>query len=263
MLAFLLNETTGAFTDGDNTTHAAIHSTLYSVARGVADGAPPQVRSALWQTLVERLDPILGIPTGPYPGSWYGDALFRNKTDHGMVGIQEFLLNNGTNSWLSQLRQGATTTMEAWTPAEKPNLTWSHPWMAFPLELIIRWLLGVTPLTPGYASVLIQPQLGPLTWVTGTVPTLKGPITLSINQTLSYMGAAAAAPDSLHHQLPSSFFLNITLPGAISATVCLPLSSCNGNLWVDSLVWMRGGRIDEDYTCIDNVTSGMHSFSCP
>ena len=30
------------------------------------------------------------------------------------------------------LELGATTTMEAWSTEEKPNLTWSHPWAASP-----------------------------------------------------------------------------------------------------------------------------------
>lgn len=125
IVAHLWDPARGAFVDGLETTHAAVHATVYALANGVADGAPLGVAEAAWATLVARLDPAAGIPTGPYPGLFYGEALFRNTSDHGRAAVSGFLLNNGTNSWLNQLRQGATTAMESWTPSEKPNLTWS------------------------------------------------------------------------------------------------------------------------------------------
>lgn len=47
------------------------------------------------------------------------------------------------------IRQGATTTMEAWTEDEKPNLTYSHAWGATPADVIPRYLVGALPTTPG------------------------------------------------------------------------------------------------------------------
>lgn len=250
MVKHLFNVSTGAFMDGLETTHAAIHSSAYSLARGVVD-AEPAAGAALWQQLLARLDPVSGIPVGPYPGMFYGEALFRNTTDHGRVAVQNFLLNNGTNSWLNQLRQGATTTMEAWTPREKPNLTWSHPWMAFPLELIARWLLGVRPVTPGYATLLVQPQPGPLEWVYGTVPTPKGPVTLSLAQNL----------DSVS-MLAKSFHLNVSVPGATLARVCLPLSACP-KLLVELDGASAVGTQHGDYACLDAIPAGPHRLVCP
>jgi alpha-L-rhamnosidase len=123
MRAQLFNASVGAFADGLGAHHAAIHSTAYAVARGVADG-DDAIGAAAFATLVARLSGDGGIPVGPYPGMHYAEALFRNTSDHGNVGVAQFLLANGTNSWLNQLRQGATTTMESWTVAEKSNLTW-------------------------------------------------------------------------------------------------------------------------------------------
>jgi hypothetical protein len=112
IVARLWDPSKGAFVDGLETSHAAIHSTAYALANGVADGVVG-VGEAAWGTLVARLDAegAAGIPTGPYPGLFYGEALFRNTSDHGRAAVGKFLLNNGTNSWLNQLRQGATTTM--------------------------------------------------------------------------------------------------------------------------------------------------------
>ena len=244
----LFNASAGAFVDGLGAGHAAIHSTAYAVARGVADG-DAAVAAAAFATLVGRLAGGGGIPVGPYPGMHYAEALFRNTSDHGHAGVAAFLLTNGTNGWLGQLRQGATTTMESWTVAEKGNLTWSHPWMAFALQVIVRWLLGVRALVAGYARVLVQPQLGPLTRVAGAVPTLRGAITLAASQTLDAAGA------------PAAFSLNLTVPGAVAARVCLPASACvGGSVRVDGAV--VGGEADGDYACVE-VASGVHAMVCP
>jgi alpha-L-rhamnosidase len=54
-----------------------------------------------------------------------------------------FLTSSAKNSWLSMIQQGATATMEAWSPDEKPNLSFSHPWCSGPNSVIVRHLLGV------------------------------------------------------------------------------------------------------------------------
>ena len=126
----------------------------------------------------------------------------------------------------------------------------SHPWMAFALQLITRWLLGVRALVPGFARLIIQPQPGPLTWAQGTVPTLRGPVTVALRQALG--------PDGL----ASSFALNATVPGAVNATVCLPLSACGG-----AVVRVDGVAVDAailgDYACVVSVLAGPHQFVCP
>lgn len=253
----LFNGSAGGFVDGLGTTHMAIHSTVYSAARGVVGGeGGAAMQAQVWDTMVGALGDGQGsgIPTGPYPGYSYGTALFANTSDHGRAGVQLFLLNNGTNSWANQLRQGATTTMEAWDPAEKPNLTWSHPWMAFPLALMVRWVLGVRALLAGYGRVVIQPQLGGLTWVQGVVPSSRGAFAVSVAQTL---GA-----DSL----PITFGLNVTIPGGVGALVCLPLPACGpqGEALTMDGVTVGGGLVVEvlgDYACV-NTTSGVHVLGC-
>lgn len=245
----LWDPTRRAFVDGLETSHAAVHSTVYALANGVTDGAPAGVAEAAWATLVARLDPVAGIPVGPYPGLFYGEALFRNTSDHGRAAVGSFLLNNGTNSWLSQLRQGATTTMESWTPGEKPNLTWSHPWMAFPLSLITRWLLGVRPLAAGYARVLVQPQPGPLARAGGVVPTLRGPVAVAVAQVLGL------------NVLPTAFAMNLTLPGGVGGTACMPLPACAGARVVVDGVGVAAA-VSGDFACVD-LSEGAHQLSCP
>jgi hypothetical protein len=62
--------------------------------------------------------------------------------------------------------------------ADKPNLDLNHAWGAAPLNIISRFILGVTPLEPGFRRVSIRPQLGGLKHVKATVPTAAGPVAL-------------------------------------------------------------------------------------
>ena len=116
----------------------------------------------------------------------------------------------------------------------------------------MRFLLGVRPLLPGFARVLIQPQLGPLATARGTLPSMRGPISVAVNQT------AAAQPGSG----PSLMSLAFSVPGSTVARVCLPLSACGaeGSVVVDGV--SRAGDIDGAYTCVDPVAAGMHTASC-
>ena len=71
---------------------------------------------------------------------------------------------------------GSTITMEAWNVETKPNLDLNHAWGAVPLNIISRYVLGVTPLEPGFRRILVKPDLGDLTRVRGVVPTASGKV---------------------------------------------------------------------------------------
>ena len=51
-----------------------------------------------------------------------------------------------------------------------------HGWAGGPTAWLSENVLGVTPLSPGCATVKISPNLGRLSWAEGTYPTPKGPI---------------------------------------------------------------------------------------
>ena len=90
------------------------------------------------------------------------------------------MTSDGDRSWLGMMEQGATTTMEAWAVKYKPNLDLCHAWGTAPLNIVSRYLLGVTPLEPGFAKILVRPQIGSLARVEGRVPTAKGPVEVRI-----------------------------------------------------------------------------------
>lgn len=123
--------------------------------------------------------------------------------------------------------------------------------MAFALQLILRWLLGVRALAAGFASVLIQPQPGSLLFARGAVPTVRGAVTVSLSQTLDERS-----------QLPMAFRMNVTVPGAVAATACLPLPACGASALVRVDGAVVSGALQGDYACVP-LGSGAHALACP
>ena len=71
--------------------------------------------------------------------------------------------------------------MEAWNPAIKGNLSYSHAWATRPDFVIPEYMFGITGLTPGWGQLLIQPQVANLT---------SGIVVSCTNQTSAYLEGA-------------------------------------------------------------------------
>ena len=170
--------------DGLDDPHTAWHASVFAQANGLGEGlAAPQRRSAL-RYIADRCRGTRGGPGlvgGMYPAHYAVEALYRDDADRGAAALG-LLTANGTNSWLGQIRRGATTAMEAWTEEEKPNLTWSHPWGASPVVSIVRHLMGLAPLLPGWAHFRFKPLIGALSHAAVAAPTLRGVVEANATQ---------------------------------------------------------------------------------
>lgn len=65
-------------------------------------------------------------------------------------------------------------TWEALAPngtPQSPSTSLAHAWSSGPTSALSKYVLGVRPVEPGYKTWLIEPQIGDLTWATGTAPT--------------------------------------------------------------------------------------------
>ncbi|PZG00467.1 hydrolase [Micromonospora endophytica] len=168
----LLDRTAGAYRDGVGTTHQAQHATAFPLALGV-----PEERDvrALGTWLAAR-----GMRVSVYGAQFLLEALYRAGLGHAAHGL---LTSREQFSWLHMIDNlGATIVMEAWDPSIKPNTTFSHAWGSAPANIVPRFVAGVRPLAPGYREVLIAPQPGPLTWLHAKVPTIRGPIEVSLDR---------------------------------------------------------------------------------
>ncbi len=76
--------------------------------------------------------------------------------------------------WYDMKGQGFKTTLES----PEPSRSDCHAWGAHPVYHYFASVLGIRPAAPGFAEVVIQPQMWPLTWAKGTLPHPKGLITV-------------------------------------------------------------------------------------
>ncbi|MBR2837156.1 MAG: alpha-L-rhamnosidase [Kiritimatiellae bacterium] len=160
----------GLYLDGEGARHASIHANAVAIAFGLV----PEDRVGRVADWVESR----GMACSVYFSQYLLEALYLTGRDAAAL---KLLTADGDRSWTGMMKQGATITMEAWNAKVKPNLDWNHSWGAVPLNVISRFVLGVTPLEPGFAKVRVAPHPAGLKKVSASIPTMKGTIRLSID----------------------------------------------------------------------------------
>ena len=161
----LFDSARGVYVDGEGSSHASQHASLFPLAFGLV---PPERLAGVAAHVKAR-----GMACSVYPAQYLLEGLFEAREAEHAVAL---MTGGGLRSWRNMLGHGATLTWEAWDQSFKPNQDWNHAWGAAPGNIIPRYVLGVRPLEPGYGRVLIDPQLGGLTDASGVVPTIRGPI---------------------------------------------------------------------------------------
>ncbi|MDF7814154.1 alpha-rhamnosidase [Hymenobacter sp. YC55] len=141
------------------------------------------------------LNPQVAKITTPYMRFYELEALCA-------LGEQPYVLKEMKSYWGGMLDLGATSFWEEYDPAKKGAEHYAmygrpfgkslcHAWGASPIYLLGKYYLGVKPLTAGYATYEVVPNLGGLQWMEGTVPTPQGDITLTASvKQLKVKGAA-------------------------------------------------------------------------
>jgi alpha-L-rhamnosidase len=200
----LYDPVTGAFRDGVGTTHEAIQSSAYAVALGVA--SPGQARTAAADIARQ------GMACSVYCAAYLLEALYDGGQPQAAL---QLLTADDSTSWLHMIALGAGSTMEVWTPALKPNLTYSHPWAASPAYIVPGYLFGVSALTPGWRTVLIHPQPGSLTSGSVQVPTPRGAVSVAFTS-----GGGR-------------FRATVDVPASATAEVVLPGVKASQRVWLD------------------------------
>ncbi len=164
----LVDPKTGIYVDGEGSTHSSLHANMFPLA---FDLVPPDRRSVVSRFVQNR-----GMACSVYGAQFLMDALFGNGRAERAISL---MTAPGDRSWRHMVEDvGTTMTLEAWDQKYKPNQDWNHAWGAAPANILPRKVLGVEPAAPGWSVVSINPQLGPLKWARGKVPTIKGPITI-------------------------------------------------------------------------------------
>ena len=163
------DEQRGVYRDGIGTDHASLHANAAALACGLVSGQDAKRVAAY---CISK-----GMACSVYFAQYLLEGLFNAGEADAAIAL---MTSDGDRSWQGMMDQGATTTMEAWSVKYKPNLDLCHAWGTAPINIISRYVLGVTPLEPGFAKILVRPQIGSLARVEGMVPTAKGPVKVRI-----------------------------------------------------------------------------------
>lgn len=225
------SEASQSYVDGEGSKHSSAHANFFPLAFGLV----PQAKCpAVIKFLHARTAANGGMVPSVYGAQYLLEALFENDDTDTALGL---ITTNSPRSWLNMMQMGSTLTTEAWSFDDKGNEDWNHAWGSAPGNLIARYVLGVRPLKPGFSEVLIQPRLGKaLQFVTGVVPTIRGPIELAVQQ----------------HD--DAIDLSLKLPPNVRATVLLPSSK---NALVLDGKTISGSRSNH-WLVLKNIGAGTH-----
>ena len=164
--ASLFDPERGVYIDGIGSSHASLHSNMLPLAFDLV----PEVHKPSVVAYVKSR----GMACSVYGAQYLLEGLF--KAGAANYALDLMTATEGDRNWWNMLRSGSTMTLEAWDMRYKPNLDWNHAWGTAPLNIIPRYLWGITPASPGFEQVRIQPQMGDLNSSAIKVPTIKGPI---------------------------------------------------------------------------------------
>lgn len=227
----LFDPTTGLYVDGEGSAHSSMHANFFPLAFGIV---PPDRQEKVAAYLAGR-----NMDCSVYGAQFFLDALF----EHGQADRAIALMTApGDRSWSYMVRSGATMTWEAWNVKDKRNLDWNHAWGAAPANVIPRDLMGIRPLEPGFAKVLIEPHSGTMKWAEMKVPTVKGELVVRFDNKGSYR-------------------LSVDLPKGMTARIGLPTSAPDGSATIMLDGKAVRGTVIQGTAFLDNVGSGKHTVT--
>ena len=201
----------GLFTDHTGTTHASLHANAPALCFGVPF---PGGKQAAVDLILSR---------GLHCGVYFAYYVLRGLWRAGKYNEAWALMNNGTDyGWKAMLRAGATTCMEVWSPDQKWNTSFCHPWSSSPVIFWAEEVCGLTAAAPGWAVLSFAPRV-PDGLSSGSVavpiPTLTGGEPEIISMTFARTGGGMVYTLTLPREMPAVLSLltdhpTITVDGA-------------------------------------------------
>ena len=189
--------------------------------------------------------------SSPYMEKYVGEALY-------MMRFEEDAIARTRKRFKAMTDHHYTTLWEGWGIGKEGygGGTINHAWCGGALTLLSQYGAGVAPITPGYGTYHVLPQMGPLKHIKTTVPSAKGDIHLEL------------------HNKVESFTMDLVSPKGTVAVVGIPKRSdkiistieVNGKIvWKDGKANVQpvGLRLIEDteYYIKFNAQPGHWRFS--
>jgi alpha-L-rhamnosidase len=129
--------------------------------------------AAQWKQLKPILDTT--FHAGPYLEKYILESYFvMNDAEAGLKRMK--------TRYATMVESKLTTLWEGWVIGSSTygGGTYNHGWTGGPLSLMSAYVAGIRPTANGYASYIIQPQLGGLQTVNCKTPTVKGKISVEL-----------------------------------------------------------------------------------
>ena len=262
--AHLFNSATGLYEiSNTRTTGVAQDANALAVLYGVAPAANnasilATLKADLWSTYGP-----LPYSTGtgyqelisPYVSGYELDARLANND----TADAEALM---TTEWGHMIAPGPDATGTMWenvassdgTPGLGSSTSLSHGWSTMPTSALSGYVLGIQPVSAGYATWSVQPHPGDLSWAEGQAPTPHGAVQV------------AWAGESGVHQ----FAMSVTAPSGTSGTIAVPtygdtnpIVAVNGQIvWSGGSFTATGGisgaHQDSGYVYLTGVAPGTY-----
>jgi hypothetical protein len=152
----------------------------------------------------------------PFNGFFIVEGLF----DHGAgAGAVDFI----RRYWGDMLRRGATTFWEHHSLDLPTHSSFTrggsacHGWSAGPTYSLLARVIGIRPLEPGFARILVAPEPADLAWAEGTVPTPHGPARARFERTAARfrLEVELPRPGRVELPLPNEHHPRVTLDGTV------------------------------------------------
>jgi hypothetical protein len=123
---------------------------------------------------------------------YVGEALYQMR-------FEEDAITRTKKRYKNMVEDPGTTLWELWNGGTK-----NHAWSGGFLTLLSQYGAGVAPVTPGYGTYHVLPQMGPLKRIKTIVPSVKGEIALELRNE------------------PAEFSLDLVSPKDTTALVGIP-----------------------------------------
>ena len=126
--------------------------------------------------------------SSPYMEKYVGEALYQMRyADHAIARTKK--------RFGVMTDHPFTTLWEDWKIGGSGGGTINHAWCGGALTLLSQYGAGVAPVTPGYESYHVLPQMGSLKYIKTTVPSVKGDIHLELHNRLDAFTMDLTSPE--------------------------------------------------------------------
>jgi alpha-L-rhamnosidase len=215
--------------------------------------------------ILNKLKESLWTKNGPRP---FSDAKYKPYISPYVTGFELLArlgADDGKNAshlmaslWGTMIAPGEFQSGAVWenmTLDGKPGLgnstSLAHGWGAMPAAALSSLVLGIQPVSAGYATWRIQPHPGDLQWAEGRAPTPKGPIDVAWRS----------------EQTTSRFDMRVSTPAGTSGEIAVPTFGARVVVFVNGrMVWNgemandHGAHGHGNYIYLDHLAGGTYEI---